>query len=91
MSVPVQTGGGVRDSSLLAEGLSIMLCGTSVGLAGAFGLSRVLRSFLFGVTPHDPLVLVVTPFVLIAIALVAMWVPAHRATRLDPATTLRSE
>lgn len=76
---------------LLAEGLSVMLCGTSVGLAGAFGLSRVLRSFLFGVTPHDPLVLVVTPVVLIAVALMAMWLPAHRATLLDPATTLRSE
>jgi putative ABC transport system permease protein len=76
---------------LLAEGLSVALCGTVVGLAGAFGLSRVLRSFLFGVTPHDPLVLVVTPLVLIAVALMAMWVPAHRATRLDPATTLRSE
>jgi ABC-type antimicrobial peptide transport system permease subunit len=76
---------------LLAEGLSITLCGTSVGLAGAFGLSQVLRSFLFGVTPHDPLVLVVTPVVLIAVALMAMWLPAHRAARLDPATTLRSE
>jgi putative ABC transport system permease protein len=76
---------------LLAEGLSVALCGTAVGLAGAFGLARVLRSFLFGVTPHDPLVLVVTPLVLIAVALMAMWVPAHRATRLDPATTLRSE
>ena len=76
---------------LLADGLSIALCGTIVGLAGAFGLSQVLKSFLFGVTPHDPLVLVVTPFALIAVALVAMWVPAQRATRLDPATTLRSE
>jgi ABC-type antimicrobial peptide transport system permease subunit len=76
---------------LLAEGLSITVCGTVVGLAGAFWLSRVLRSFLFGVTPHDPLVLVATPVVLIAVALMAMWVPAHRATRLDLATTLRSE
>jgi putative ABC transport system permease protein len=76
---------------LLAEGLSITLCGTVVGLAGAFGLSQLLRGFLFGVTPHDPLVLVATPFVLIAVALMAMWVPAYRATRLDPATTLRSE
>jgi ABC-type lipoprotein release transport system permease subunit len=50
-----------------------------------------LRSFLFGVTPHDPLVLVATPFALVAVAVVAMWVPAHRATRLDPAMTLRSE
>jgi ABC-type antimicrobial peptide transport system permease subunit len=76
---------------LLAEGLSIALCGTVVGLTGAFGLSRVLRSFLFGVTPHDPLVLVVTPVVLIAVALMAIWLPAHRAARLDPAMTLRSE
>ena len=76
---------------LLAEGLIITLCGAVVGLAGAFGLSQVLKSFLFGVTPHDPLVLVATPVVLVAVALMAMWVPARRATKLNPAATLRSE
>ena len=76
---------------LLADGMRIAMCGTLIGLAGAFGLSQLLKGLLFGVTPHDPLVLVVTPLILVTIALTAMWVPAHRAMLIDPATTLRSE
>ena len=67
------------------------MCGTIIGLAGAFALSQLLKSFLFGVTQHDPVVLVATPLVLVSVALTAMWVPARRASRVDPAAALRSE
>ena len=76
---------------VLADGMRIAMCGTVIGLAGAFGLSQLLKGFLFGVTQHDPVVVVATPLVLVSIALTAMWVPARRASRVDPATALRSE
>jgi len=76
---------------VLADGMRIAMCGTFIGLAGAFGLSQLLKGFLFGVTEHDPAVLVATPLVLVSVALTAMWVPARRASRVDPATALRSE
>ena len=76
---------------VLADGMRIAMCGTVIGLAGAFGLSQLLKGFLFGVTQHDPVVLVATPLVLVSVALTAMWVPARRASRVDPATALRSE
>jgi len=76
---------------VLADGMRIAMCGTIIGLAGAFGLSQLLNGFLFGVTQHDPVVLVATPLVLVSVALTAMWVPSRRASRVDPATALRSE
>jgi len=57
----------------------------------AFLLSRFVASFLFGVQARDPLVFVVVPIVLTAVAFVAVWLPARRASRIDPIIALRAE
>jgi ABC-type antimicrobial peptide transport system permease subunit len=62
-----------------------------VGLAGAAGVTRVLQTFLFGVTPTDPLVFLVVTMLLMAVGLIAAWIPARRATRIDPWAALRAE
>jgi putative ABC transport system permease protein len=65
--------------------------GLAVGLAGAFGVSRLLSNFLFNVSSVDPLTFVGVPLLLGGMALVASYIPAFRATRIDPAVALRSE
>jgi putative ABC transport system permease protein len=76
---------------VLARALRIIAAGLIVGLAGAAGLSRVLRTFLFGVTPTDPLVFAGVALLLLAVGLVAAWLPARRATRIDPWAAVRAE
>ena len=66
------------------QGLRPALAGVVCGLAAAFGLTRLIASFLFGVKPWDPLVFFVVPVILIVVALVAVWLPAMRASRVDP-------
>jgi predicted permease len=73
------------------QGMRLAVTGIGLGLAAAFGLTRVISSFLFGVAPRDPLVLVAVPLTLAAVSLFAVWIPAARATRIDPAVTLRYE
>ncbi|MGH7663673.1 MAG: ABC transporter permease [Gemmatimonadaceae bacterium] len=73
------------------QGLALTGIGIVAGL-GVFALvARFLRSFLFGVAPSDPVTLVVASLMLVAIALLASWVPARRASRVDPADALRAE
>ena len=76
---------------LLVQGMSVALVGVGIGLIAALGLARVIASFLFGVTARDPAVFTVVPIVLAAVALVAVWLPARRATRVDPMAALRHE
>jgi ABC-type antimicrobial peptide transport system permease subunit len=73
------------------QGLRPALAGVVCGLAAAFGLTRVIASFLFGVKPWDPLVFFVVPVILVGVALVAVWLPAIRASRVDPIHALRYE
>ena len=73
------------------QGLRPALAGVVCGLAAAFGLTRLIASFLFGVKPWDPLVFFVVPVILVAVALVAVWLPAMRASRVDPIDALRCE
>jgi len=82
--------GDVRNLVIL-HGLRLALIGVAAGLAGAFGLTRFIRAFLFGVTPLDPLVFVAVPALLCAVATLAVWIPAMRASRVDPFTALRQE
>ena len=65
--------------------------GLIVGLGLALGLTRFLRGMLFEVSPTDPLTFVIVPLVLGAVALLASYVPARRATRVDPMIAMRTE
>ncbi len=76
---------------VLQETAIVSLAGASAGVAAALGLSRFLRSLLFGVTSHDALTFVVCPAVLLLAALLAAAAPGLRASRTDPALTLREE
>ena len=67
------------------------MVGLVIGVAAAFGLARVMTTFLFGVTASDPLVFVGVPLLLAAVALIAVWLPARRASRVDPIIALRAE
>ncbi len=73
------------------QGMRLAIAGVVVGIGAAFGLTRFLASFLFGVKPWDPSVFVAVPVILSAVALVAVWFPATRASRLDPQQALRIE
>ena len=76
---------------VVGQGALLIAAGVGLGLLLAGASSRVLESFLFGVAPGDRLTFIVAPLVLIAVALVACWLPARRATRIDPLETLRLE
>ena len=76
---------------VLREGLVIITAGLIVGLAGALALTRLLQALLFGVSPTDPLTFVVVAAVLTVVALVATFLPARRAARVDPLPALRTE
>jgi predicted permease len=82
--------GAVRKTVLL-QGLRLTVIGIMLGAASALGLVRLIASFLFGVKPRDPAVFVSVPVILLAVALLAAWFPARRATRIDPAEALRHE
>ena len=69
----------------------LSLLGVIIGTIGALALTRVLTGILFGVSPTDPLTLIVTPLLLAAAALTASYIPALRAARVDPTVTLRSD
>jgi putative ABC transport system permease protein len=76
---------------VLARALRIVVAGLIVGLAGAVGVTRVLQRFLFGVTPTDPIAFTIVTLLLMAVGLMAAWLPARRATRIDPCAALRAE
>ena len=76
---------------VLRRALTLMAAGGVVGIGGALALSRGLRSQLFGVAPWDPATLLVTAAALGVVAFAAGWVPARRATRVEPITALRAE
>jgi putative ABC transport system permease protein len=73
------------------QGMRLALVGIALGIGAAFGLTRLLASFLYEVKPRDPLVFVAVPVILSAVALLAVWLPATRASRLDPQQALRIE
>jgi ABC-type antimicrobial peptide transport system permease subunit len=86
---------GARGSDIgklvLRQGLTAALAGIAIGSAGAFGITRILASQLYGVSPHDPLTFLVVPLTLLALATAASYLPARRAARVDPVVALRHD
>jgi putative ABC transport system permease protein len=76
---------------VVVQGMRLAVVGVVIGLASAVGLTRFITSFLYGVKPLDPLVLVGIPLLLTAVALLAVWIPASRASRVDPLIALRTQ
>lgn len=76
---------------VLARALRIVVAGLIAGLVGAAAVTRVLQTFLFGVTPTEPIVFTSVTLLLLAVGLLAAWIPARRATRIDPWSALRAQ
>jgi putative ABC transport system permease protein len=76
---------------VLRQGLAPVVGGLAAGIAAALGFGRLLGSFLFGVRAADPLTLAAVAAVVIAATAAGCWLPARRATRVDPAVALRCE
>jgi predicted permease len=82
---------GAVEKLFLRQGAVLTVIAIALGWPAAWLASRVVRSFLYGVEPHDVTTFAVVPVVLAAVSLLACWVPARRAARVDPAETLRAE
>jgi putative ABC transport system permease protein len=76
---------------IVGHGARMALMGIAIGMVAALALTRLMSTMLFGVTSHDPLTFVAVAMVLIGVALFASYVPALRATRVDPVVALRYE
>jgi putative ABC transport system permease protein len=76
---------------VMTQGLRLTMIGLTIGIVVSLGLTRVLRSIVFGVSVRDPLTLGIVAVVLTAVSLIALYLPARWATAVDPASTLRSE
>jgi putative ABC transport system permease protein len=76
---------------VVSHGMRLVAIGGVVGLAGAFLVSRTMRSVLYGVTASDPATYAGVVVTVLASAALAMWVPTRRATRLDPVRSLRAD
>jgi ABC-type antimicrobial peptide transport system permease subunit len=77
--------------AVLGHALKVTIAGAAVGLAGAVATSRLFQSLLFEVSPIDPVAFVTASMLLIGVAALAAYVPARRATRIDPVQALRAD
>jgi ABC-type antimicrobial peptide transport system permease subunit len=75
---------------ILGEGGVLLVVGLVLGLTGAFFAARIIQGLLFGVAPHDPVTLISVAAMMAGIGVVACWVPAVRAARIDPVVAMRS-
>ena len=76
---------------VLGEGMRTMFIGIAIGLVSALALARTTAHLLYGIAPSDPLTFVIVPIILAVVGLLACWIPARRATRVDPLVALRYE
>jgi len=89
MALGAQRGGVVW--MVLREVLLLVVLGLAIGVPAAFAASRLVESFLFGMKPNDPLALTLAVAILLCAAVIAGWVPARRASRIDPMIALRQD
>jgi putative ABC transport system permease protein len=75
----------------MGQGLRLTMIGIAAGLGGAFALTRYLKSLLFGLTETEPMMFLLTPVLLLIVAMLASYLPARRAAAIDPVTALRQE
>ena len=76
---------------VVVQGMRLAFIGVAIGLSAALGLTRFLAAFLFAVHPLDPAVFIISPIALAVVAFLAVWLPARRASRLNPIEALRHE
>ena len=79
------------ESLIVWKGLALALCGGAIGTTGAFAVSHLMRSLLFGVTPFDPFTFVAISLLLTLVTLLASYIPARRVAQIDPIVALRDE
>jgi putative ABC transport system permease protein len=93
LGIRIALGAQVSDvlKMILGQGMAVIGIGVVLGLAAAFALVRLLRSLLFGVGENDPLTFVAITLGLLLVALIACYIPARRATKVDPLVALRYE
>ena len=76
---------------ILRQGAGLAIAGSLIGVAGAFLLRKIMVSLLYGLSANDPLILSIVPCVMVLVLLLACWLPARRAAKIDPIVALRSE
>ena len=76
---------------VIGQGLKLVLIGSAVGLVGALVLTRVMSSLLFGISATDPTTIITISLALVTVALAASYIPARRATKVDPLVAIRNE
>ena len=93
LGIRIALGATVRDvlKMVLGQGMAVIAIGLAIGLAAAFALMRLMRSLLFGVGENDPLTFAAITLVLLLVALLACYIPARRASKVDPLIALRAE
>jgi predicted permease len=93
IGIRMALGGSARDvmSLILQQGVRMVAAGLGIGLVAALGITRVMTRLLVGVSPSDPLTYITVALLLAAVALAACWIPARRATHVDPGIALRYE
>ena len=93
LGIPIALGASTASVQRLvvARGLALVAIGLAIGLAGAVALTRFMSTLLYGVTPTDPVTFGRVALLLLAAAMLASYLPARRATRVDPIIALRAE